>query len=127
MRSAAVCQMLGAFALRNRVLLLQTRRGVPLDVSLGAVPFEERSIERASDWKVGRGTSLRTCSAEDLIVHKAFAARPQDWLDIEGVLVRQGELLNRRLILRELRPLLELKEDESILPRLRKMWKRRQS
>jgi len=33
----------------------------------------------ASDLEDAR---LRTCSAEDLIVHKAFAARPQDWVDI---------------------------------------------
>ena len=62
---------------------------------------------------------LLTCSAEDLVVLKAFAGRDKDWLDIEGVATRQGKALDERLILREIGPLLELKEDELSLPRLR--------
>ena len=54
---------------------------------------------------------LVTCSAQDLVVLKAFADRMQDWLDIEGVIVRQGTNLDRSLVLHELGPLLELKED----------------
>jgi hypothetical protein len=53
------------FALRYRVLLLQASNRVPLDVSLGAMPFEERAVERASPFAVGAGESLLTCSAED--------------------------------------------------------------
>jgi hypothetical protein len=30
------------------VLLLESRDGVPIDVALGAMPFEERAIARAS-------------------------------------------------------------------------------
>ena len=29
------------FALRNRVLLPQSEKGIPIDISLGALPFEE--------------------------------------------------------------------------------------
>ncbi len=36
------------FALRYRVLLLEAGNGIPLDVSLGAMPFEERAVARAS-------------------------------------------------------------------------------
>lgn len=54
---------------------------------------------------------LHTCSAEDLVVLKAFAARPQDWLDVEGVIVRQGPALDRRVVVDELQDLLLLKED----------------
>jgi hypothetical protein len=46
---------------------------------------------------------------------KAFANRPQDWIDIERVIIRQGARLDRRLILTELTPLAELKEDPGIL------------
>jgi hypothetical protein len=52
-------------------------------------------------------------AAEDLVTLKAFAERVQDWLDVEGILVRQGSRLDRNLVLRELRPLLELKEDRT--------------
>ena len=50
---------------------------------------------------------------------KAFAGRDKDWLDIEGVATRQGKQLHERLVLREIEPLLELKEDARSLPRLR--------
>jgi hypothetical protein len=46
-------------------------------------------------------------------VLKAFADRPQDWLDVEGVIVRQGRTLDRALVIEELVPLLELKGDFS--------------
>jgi hypothetical protein len=36
------------FALSNRVLLLESKSGVPLDIAMGAMPFEENSIHRAS-------------------------------------------------------------------------------
>lgn len=61
------------FALANRVLLLYGSSRVPLDVALGAMPFEERCVDRASAFDIGNGQSLVTCSAEDLIVFKAFA------------------------------------------------------
>ena len=74
------------FALRYRVLLLRASDGTHLNVALGAIPFEQRSVKRSSPWQLPDGRSLATCSAEDLIVHKAFAARDRDWLDIDGVL-----------------------------------------
>ena len=107
------------FALQRRVVLLEAASGVPVDVSLGGIPFEERVVERSSPWDIGGAEPLQTCSAEDLVVLKAFAGRDKDWLDIEGVATRQGKALGERLILREIGPLLELKEDERSLPRLR--------
>jgi len=107
------------FALQTRVVLLSGRDDVPLDIALGAMPFEERTVERASPYPIGKEQEILTCSAEDLIVHKAFADRPQDWLDIDGVIARQGSLLNRQQIWAELEPLVELKEEPAILERLR--------
>ena len=112
------------FALRNRVLLIRSAAGVPIDVSLGAMPFEERAVARGSPFVVGEGRSILTCSAEDLIVLKAFAGRDQDWLDIEGVITRRDPALDSALILRELEPLLELKEDMRALGRLQGLLKR---
>ena len=106
------------FALERRVLLVQTSSGIPLDVSLGGLPYEARILDRASSFEVEPDVILVTCSADDLVVLKAFAGRPQDWLDIEGVIVRQRQLLDRDLVLRELRPLLHLKDDEESEPRL---------
>ena len=110
-----------AFAFANRVLLLRASNGVPLDVALGAMPFEERTIARATAFAIGENESLRTCSAEDLIVHKVFAGRDKDWLDVRGIIVRQGDHLDRDLIWRELEPLLELRGGEPVAGRLRAM------
>ena len=106
------------FALRNRVLLARTRSGVDVDVALGALPFEERSVARATPWVVEKGVVLTTCSAEDLVVHKAFAGRGRDWDDLEAVLIRQHGRLNLAQIRSELTPLLELKGEVEALDKL---------
>ena len=49
---------------------------------------------------------------------QAFAARPQDWIDVEKVIVRQGDRLDRELIRTELAPLVDLKEEPEIMLRL---------
>lgn len=108
-----------AFAMQSRVLLVKTSSGIPIDISLGGLPFEERMIERSTVWDPSENLALRTCSAEDLIVLKAFAGRPQDWVDIERVAVRQAGKLAEALILEELSPLLELKDDTASAERLR--------
>lgn len=109
------------FAIERRVLLVETADGIPLDISLGGLPYEAGVVERATPCEVEPDVSLTTCSAEDLVVLKAFADRPQDWLDIEGVVVRQQSALNRDQVLANLRPLLELKEDTTAIPRLLKL------
>ena len=106
------------FALARRVLLAVTKGGAEVDVALGALPFEERTIARASDWHLRDGVTLTTCSAEDLIVHKAFAGRDLDWGDVERVLIRQHGKLDLNLVRRELKPLLELKGDSDAMEKL---------
>ena len=104
-------------ALTSRVLLLVNRRGTPVDVALGGIDFERRSIQRSSLWKNPAG-ALRTCSAEDLLVHKCFAGRGSDWVDVDGILARQKGKLDFDLVRRELKPLLELQEQPDKLERL---------
>jgi hypothetical protein len=103
------------FALANRVVLLRAASGVGLDVALGGLAFEESAVNRATPFTFLPGISLVTCSAEDLIVMKAFAARPKDWLDVEGVIVRQSGHLDWAYVERHLQPLAELKEAPAIL------------
>jgi len=105
-------------ALRNRVLLLANSRGVPIDIAFGAIDFERRSIERSSLWHLPEGGALRTCSAEDLLVHKCFASRDQDWVDVDRILARQKGRLDLDLVRKELKPLVDLKEDPQIIKRL---------
>ncbi len=107
-----------AFALQNRVLLLKAANGTPIDISLGGLPFEERLVARATDFEYLPGLSLTTASADDLVILKSFAGRPRDWLDVEGILIRQGTKLNWDLIVSELTPLCELKESPETVDRL---------
>jgi hypothetical protein len=108
-----------SLALTRRVLLIQASNGVPLDVSLGALPFEQRLIGRSSEYPIGPAATLTTCSAEDLVILKTFAGREVDWLDVRGVAVRQGSRLDQTLIFHELEPLLELKGAAESADRLR--------
>ncbi|HEY6804152.1 MAG TPA: nucleotidyl transferase AbiEii/AbiGii toxin family protein [Pyrinomonadaceae bacterium] len=109
------------FARDRRVLLLNSEQGVGLDIALAALPFEESVIKRSSLFRYPPNFDLRTCSAEDLIVLKAFANRYQDWADIEGIIARQADNLDWSYIVTELEPLADLKETPQIMEQLNKM------
>ena len=113
-----------AFARRNRVLLIESPGGVSIDVALGGLPFEEEMVERSSLFDYGEGCRLRTCSAEDLVVLKLFAYRPQDVLDVETVVVRQRGALDWDYIRRQLGPLSELKEQPEIMEAVTRLRRR---
>ncbi len=106
------------FALANRVLLLSTVNGVPIDMSLAGLPFEQQMIQRARPFLYDTDCALVTCSAEDLIVLKAFADRPRDWLDVGGIIARQGTNLDSSYILSRLAPLCRIKQTPEILEKL---------
>jgi hypothetical protein len=97
------------------VLLLRSPSGIGIDVSFGALLFEDLVVQRATPFKVAPGVSIRTCSAEDLLVMKLFASRPIDIRDAEGIAVRQNQALDWRYVEEQLTPLAEAKEDPQIL------------
>src|SRR5438552_7687209 len=69
-----------AFAHESRVLLLRHGRSqVALDVALAQLEYEHEAIRRSSSVRAGPLT-IPTATAEDLIIMKAVAGRPQDWL-----------------------------------------------
>lgn len=107
-----------AFAQVNRVLLLRASSGVGLDIALGGLPFEDSLVRRSSPFTYPPDISLRTCSAEDLLVLKAFADRPKDWMDIEGVIIRHASRLDWPYVRTQLAPLAELKEAPELMDRL---------
>jgi hypothetical protein len=106
------------FARANRVLLLRAASGVGLDIALGGLPFEESVVNRSSLFTFPPDVPLRTCSAEDLLVLKAFADRPKDWIDVEGIVIRQSGRIDWPYVRSQLAPLVELKEAPEILRRL---------
>ncbi len=106
------------FALRSRVLLLNSPSGIGINVSLGALPFEHLLVQRATPFEFAPGLALRTCSAEDLMVMKLFASRAIDIRDAEGIAVRHDKTLDWRYIEEQLIPLAEAKEEPEILRQL---------
>jgi hypothetical protein len=109
-------------AVEHRVLLLRTRGGVDVDVSCGGFPFEQKAVSRARKVRILPGTSLRLCTAEDLIVYKAFAARGIDWMDVEGIIAKQPRgKLDWRYIYTQIKPLAELKDEPEIIQKLKEM------
>jgi hypothetical protein len=65
----------------GRLALLRAGNGVDLDISFAAFPFELEVLDRATDWQVSPDITLRTCSAEDLVLYKLVAARLIDLHD----------------------------------------------
>jgi hypothetical protein len=102
-------------ALEHRVLLVRASNGVSVDVSLAALPFEEEVLARASRWRLVDDAWLETCSAEDLVIYKLIAARPQDLVDVMSVVRRQASRLDVDRIRHWGREFAELKEDPDLL------------
>lgn len=80
------------FALSSRVLLLRhDRSGVPIDLSMGALPFEENAVRRAVPTDLG-GLRVPLPMPEDLLVMKAVAHRSRDMVDIESILSAHADV-----------------------------------
>ena len=75
-------------------------------------------IGRATDFEFVPGVTLRTASAEDLVVLKAFANRPRDWMDIEGIIARQTAELRWPDVVERLAPLAALRDQAGIMEHL---------
>ena len=73
------------FALKSRVLLLQhNQTKIDVDISLGALPFEQEMIERAIEFTTPE-LIVRVATPEDLIITKAVAHRKRDLFDIDNL------------------------------------------
>jgi hypothetical protein len=109
------------FGLKHRVLLLRATNAIPLDITLGALPFEDKAVAAASDEEIVTGVRLRLAPPGALVVFKVFAGRPQDWLDVEGIVVKSGCLIDWQEVRAELTVLLDLKGETAALGRLEEL------
>lgn len=112
------------FALENRVLLIEASNGIPLDIALAAFPFEEEIVSRSKSCELVRDVFLRIVSLEDLLVLKSFAGRPQDWIDVEGILVRRAGKVQWRQVISDLSAICSLVESNESLERLSEIRQR---
>lgn len=82
------------FASENQVLLLRhSPSGVDVDMSIAWLPFELDALARATSIEFG-GIAVRVATAEDLVIYKAIAFRPQDQQDIERLVTLHGSRID---------------------------------
>ncbi len=113
------------FAGKTRMVLITASNGVEVDISLALPGYEDQLFSRAVDYEIDPGKSIKLCSAEDLIIHKAVAGRPQDVIDIQGVVKRQGKKLDAAYIRRWLKDFSDVLANGDILERFETAWKNR--
>jgi hypothetical protein len=112
------------FALRSRVLLLNHEfSGVPIDVSMGALPFEENAIRRAQTMEVGQ-IRFPVPIPDDLLVMKAIAHRPRDLADIQSILDTHP-IIDEKWILSTVQEFADLLDAPEIIKDLKKLMRTR--
>ena len=81
------------FARQNQVLLMRHKTtAIELDLSLAWLSFELEAIAAAESLTLA-GARLPVARAEDLVIYKALAWRPQDQQDVERLLLlHAGEM-----------------------------------
>jgi hypothetical protein len=109
-----------AFAERTYVLPIYVSNGIPADVVLGFLPYEEGAFAHGVQTEHD-GVSFIVCSAEDLIIQKAVSEREKDWDDISGVLARQGLKLDQDYIRNWLRQFAEALARPEIIDRYERL------
>lgn len=111
------------FARRNHLIRIATKTGVEADLMIAVLPYEQAAIRRAVPVAVG-GRPIRLCSAEDLIVYKLASERPQDAVDVEGIVARQASKLDREYLWPLVRQLATGLERPEIVDRFTKLLRK---
>lgn len=99
--SAAEQQQLAAAGMARLRLPEHPTGRVRVDVLAATHPFYSRVVARSRVVDVD-GMRVRVASAEDLVVLKVMAGRPQDTADVAAIVAAQGAALDRDLVRREL-------------------------
>ncbi len=100
-------------ARRAHVLLVRHEpSGIPADISLAWLPFEEEALTRASNREFA-GVVLPFVQAEDLLVYKLVAARARDLEDAERLLLLHGSEIDLARVGRLVDAFCEVLEDDS--------------
>lgn len=86
------------FAEQSHVLLLRhAPSGIDIDLSVAWLPFELEAIA-ASDVISLHGTRVPVARAEDLVIYKIAAWRPQDQQDVERLIALHGEHMDMQRV-----------------------------
>jgi hypothetical protein len=80
----------------ERAFLLPLRHrttNIKVDIAIGLSSFEQQAIARARPMDVA-GLMVNVATAEDVLILKVLAGRPQDQEDIQGIVIAQGDRLD---------------------------------
>ena len=82
------------FIEETRVLPLQDKAGMNIDLIFAGLPYEEFAIRRAKtiQWQ---GIKVKICSPEDLIIDKIISTRAKDKDDVFGIVTNMKSKLDR--------------------------------
>jgi len=110
------------FSKKNKVFLLKYKN-ISLDISLGILPFEKKAISKSKKITV-EDITIPLPTPEDLIIFKAVAHRPQDIMDIEGI-IKSWPNLNKRYILRYLKEFASVLDMSEIYEDIKRLLSKR--
>ena len=86
------------FARSNHVLLMRHKQsGIDIDISIALLPFEEEAISNCQEVDFA-GIKIFIPRAEDLIIYKMVASRPEDLRDVEELLLRHLDKINLKRV-----------------------------
>lgn len=107
------------FVLHSWVLPLKDMSsGIRVDISFSFSPYERQAIDNAINYKL-ENTNIRYCQPEDLIVHKIFAGREIDLIDVRKVLLKNKNV-NTKYIIKWLK-MFEKTTDEKYINRFKEV------
>jgi predicted nucleotidyltransferase len=104
------------FISKTRVLPIKNDENLRIDVIFGALPYEKDALDRAVEMKIG-DSSIKFCTAEDLILLKIISERPKDLEDVRGILHVQKDELDFRYLEPRIEELANLLENPGIKER----------
>lgn len=107
----------GEFISQTRVLPIKNAKKVRIDIIFGILPFEKDALDRAVDVKIG-DTSIKFCTAEDLILMKIISERSRDMEDVRGILRVQKNHLDYDY----LKPRIDELSDLLDKPAIKEQW-----
>jgi predicted nucleotidyltransferase len=82
------------FARTARLILITAPNQVTVDIALALPGYEDEIFARSKEFEISPGKSIKVCSPEDLIIHKAVAGRARDMEDILGLIQRLKKTLD---------------------------------
>lgn len=71
--------------------LKDNESGIRVDISFSFSPYERQAIDNFVPYEI-EGVTVKYCQAQDLIIHKIFAGREIDLIDVRKIMIKKKNL-----------------------------------